>query len=260
MSGPTAEDHSRLDELAAGYALYALDPPDEQYFLAHLPGCSRCQDAIDDYRAVTAAMAASLPDTGLGEPSGRLRDRIMTAASEQPARPDDDQGPAAEVSDLASRRHRRRLRAVIAGTAAAAVLAAGGTIWAQVSSSGSGSAPPLASCLQMRACREVVLIAAGSQATAARVIVSGRTAWLVPSGLPADHPSRQIYVLWQITGRHVPVAVGSFDVGVRRGQAIRIGALAVPYDGTRAFAVSLERGRAIPATPSRPVALGQVSS
>jgi hypothetical protein len=88
--------------------------------------------------------------------------------------------------------------------------------------------------------------------------VSGGIAWLVPSGLRPDDPASQEYVLWQITGAHTPVAVGSFDVTARGGRPVRIGALAAPYRGTWAFAVSLEHGRAIPATPSRPVALGQV--
>jgi hypothetical protein len=40
---------------------------------------------------------------------------------------------------------------------------------------------------------------------------------------------------------------------------IRIGGLPAPYPGTRAFAVSLEHGRTIPARPSPPVAVGKVS-
>jgi hypothetical protein len=67
-------------------------------------------------------------------------------------------------------------------------------------------------------------------------------------------------VLWQITGTNTPLAVGSFDVSSQQRTPVRIGALAVPYQGTWAFAVSLEHGRAIPASPSRPVALGQISS
>ena len=82
----------------------------------------------------------------------------------------------------------------------------------------------------------------------------------MPSGLPADDRSRQVYVLWQITGKHTPLAIGSFDVGRHSAAPIRIGKLAVPYRSTWAFAVSIEHGRTIPASPSRPVALGQVSA
>jgi hypothetical protein len=69
-----------------------------------------------------------------------------------------------------------------------------------------------------------------------------------------------VYVLWQITGAHVPLAVGSFDVRSGSRHAIKVGGLATAYRDTWAFAVSLEHGRAIPAQPSHPVALGQAAS
>ncbi len=249
MTGP-AWEHDRFDELAAGYALDALDPPDEQEFARHLEGCARCQDALADYLEVTAALADSAPEAGADQPSPQLRDRIIAAASGSP-----------RVADLAAHRRRRRRRAVIAAAAAAAVLA-GGVISGTELSSGPGTGPagPSAGCVHAGSCREVVLTAAGSSAPAARVIVMDGTAWLVPSGLPADNTARQVYVLWQITGGHVPLAVGSFDVTRHGDRPIRIGSLAVALHGTWAFAVSLERGRTIPATPSHPVALGQVIS
>ena len=67
-------------------------------------------------------------------------------------------------------------------------------------------------------------------------------------------------MLWQVCAGHAPVAVGAFDVG-RHGRALlRIGSLTEPYRGTRAFAVSIEPGRTIPAAPSHPVAQGRVPS
>ncbi|MGH3395943.1 MAG: sigma-70 family RNA polymerase sigma factor [Streptosporangiaceae bacterium] len=148
----------------------------------------------------------------------------------------------------------RRLRVLLAPLAA--VLIAAGAIWSAVS----GGAPsrPAAGCARARTCREVLLTRAGSAAPAAEVIVTGRTVWLRPAGLPADNTARQVYVLWQVSAGHAPVAVGAFDVG-RHGRALlRIGSLTEPYGGTRAFAVSIEAGRAIPAAPSHPVAQGRV--
>jgi anti-sigma factor RsiW len=141
VTGP-AWAHDRFDELAAGHALDALDPPEEREFAGHLDDCPRCQDALAGYLEITAALASSAPEAE--EPSPEPRDRILAAAA-----------GTARVADLAERRRRRRPRALISATAAA---------------------------------------------------------------------------------------------------------LAVPLPGTRAFAVSRERGRTIPATPSRPVALGQVTS
>jgi hypothetical protein len=153
-------------------------------------------------------------------------------------------------------RPRRPLRVIAAGVAAAAALIAGGVTWAGLTG-GSGPPPPAASCGQAGTCRQIVLTSAVSHAPAGRVIIAGGTAWLVPAGLRADNTARQVYVLWQMTGGHTALAVGSFDVRAGDRRPIRVGALAVPYSRTRAFAVSLEHGRAIPAAPSQPVALGQ---
>ena len=39
------DQHERFEELAAGHALGALEPEDEQAFLAHVPACARCERA-----------------------------------------------------------------------------------------------------------------------------------------------------------------------------------------------------------------------
>ncbi|HEY1643612.1 MAG TPA: anti-sigma factor [Streptosporangiaceae bacterium] len=284
MTGPAA-DHARLGELAAGYALHALDPQEEADFLRHLPDCAECQDALAGFTGVTAALADSWPDSVPAEPDERpdprLGERIMAAIADGPAsgapqsRPGTGaegqpgtgaegqpgtgaEGPPAAVASLAEHRHRHRLRAVAASAAAAAVVAAG-AVWGGLAASGGGApAAPEAGCAQAGTCREVVLTSADSRHPAGKVVVSGTTAWLDASGLKADNPARQIYVLWQITGKHTPVAVGSFEVTGHRGQPVRVGSLAVPFHSTWAFAVSIEQGRTIPATPSHPVALGQV--
>lgn len=149
----------------------------------------------------------------------------------------------------------RRMRVLLASLAAA-VIAAG----AVCSGLPGTPARPAAGCARARTCREVRLTTAGSAAPAAEVIVTGQTVWLRPDGLPADNTARQVYVLWQVSACYAPVAVGAFDVG-RHGRALlRIGSLTEPYRGTRAFAVSIEPGRTIPAAPSHPVAQGRVPS
>jgi anti-sigma-K factor RskA len=270
------QEHAHFDELAAGFALHALDPDDEQQFLAHLATCPRCRDALSDFTEVAAALA---DDWSAVEPSPLLGQRIMAAIAES---------PPAGVTDLSARRaqsrdsaeshhpdqarsqprhrsqrqHHRRL-VTIASAAAAAVLVAGGAVWGGLAATG-GSTTSVAghsgSCLTHRTCPQVVLTDSRTHATAGQVMIVGQTVWLVPSGLPADNEARHVYVLWQITGAHTPLAVGSFDVRGHADQAVRIGSLAVPYHGTWAFAVSLEPGRTIPAHPSHPVALGQVTS
>lgn len=251
MNGQVS-DHGRYDELAAGYALHALEPADERQFRAHFPGCERCEHALAEYTSVTAALADSWP-AGIraqipDEPGRLLGERILAAVSGQEARP----------NDLEERRRRRRRTTAAVSAAAAALVIAGGS-WAALSGAPPGTQPPAAGCVQAGHCRQIVLTSATSHTPVARVIVSGTSVWLVPAGLPADRDSRQIYVLWQITGTHTPLAVGSFDIGGHAALPVRIGSLAEPFHRTWAFAVSLEHGRSIPQAPSRPVALGPVS-
>lgn len=269
MTDPRRE-HAHYDELAAGYALYALDPEDERQFLVHAEQCPRCQQALADYAEVAVALADTAP---AAEPSEQLGERIMAAATgdrargsgDSPAGPpagvgaDDHQaeGPPAGVAALHRRRPPRRLQLA---AAAAAVLIAGGGIWGGLSATAGGPQPLVAGCGQAHKCHEVELTDAAGHKPAAKVIVTAGSVWLLPTGLPADDTTRQVYVLWQVTAGHTPLAVGSFDVRRQADKPIRIGRLAVPYHDTWAFAVSLEHGRTIPATPSRAVALGQVSA
>lgn len=313
-------DHARFDELAAGYALGALEPEDEGRFRSHASQCDRCRQALTEYAAVTAALAETAPHVG---PDPRLRARILAAAASSPQQPDESApqpagrgastGPAsivatgpeparsrpggpeptgiqpgrleptgtqpghpeptgpvpavadrtgdadmplAPVVDLQSRTRTRRLK--IAAAAAAVIVAGAGT-WGGLAAVGGSPPSATAGCVAASQCTQVVLTAAaGHQVVAGRVVVEGRAVWLRPAALPADHTASQIYVLWQLTGKHTPLAVGSFDVRNGSHTAIRIGTLAAPYQGTLAFAVSLEHGRTIPASPTRQVALGQV--
>jgi hypothetical protein len=270
-----ATSHTRLDELAAGYALHALGPDDQRRFTAHLPRCRRCQDAVGDYAEVTAALA----ETGVGRqpvPSPALRDRVLAAlaAGQDPARQgaaprnpapqgpahQDAARPAAPAPGGRHRGPRRWSRALLAAAAAVAVLAGGAAAWDSLAASGPAGQPPTAGCAAAGQCRELTLTSALTRRPAATVIIQGGTAWLVPAGLPADRPSRQVYVLWQLTGSRAARAIGAFDVSGHSREPIRIGSLPDPYPATRAFAVSLEPGRSIPARPSPAVALGTIAA
>ena len=265
-------DHTHYDELAAGYALHALDPEDELEFAGHVEDCPRCLQALAGYAEVAAALADTAP---AAEPDQHLGDRILAAATADrslsnggrrtgpPAAAGGQAGkPPPGVSSLHQHQHRRRQspRRLQLAAAAAAVLIAGGGIWAGLSGNGTPRPSTVAGCMRARQCHEIELTAAAGHEPAAKVIVTAGSVWLVPSGIPADDSARHVYVLWQISGAHIPLAVGSFDVRGHGDTPIRIGKLAVPYRGTLAFAVSLEHGRTIPAAPSHLVALGQVSA
>jgi anti-sigma-K factor RskA len=315
--------HGLFEELAAGYALDALEPADEQRFLRHVRGCPPCAAALERYRDVATALAHTAPP---GEPSALLASRIASmaqpGASPEPVSTGADDGftaltaglgdgfgdgpgigpdelagwrtgagaPAAgrspgsdepAVGRLASanvprarkgraaerasrppaRRHRtpsrgRRWLRPAAIAAVVALLAGGGT-WAGLESTASGPVTRAALCSQ--GCSEVVLTAAGSHAEAGKVIVSHGLVWMEPAAMAPDDTADQIYVLWQLTSDNRPLAVGSFDVRSGSHGPVVVGPLAAPYHGTLAFAVSLEHGRTIPASPARIAALGQAS-
>ena len=49
--------HQEWEEIAAGHALGALEPDDEQRFEAHLRTCAECRQVIADTEAVMAELA-----------------------------------------------------------------------------------------------------------------------------------------------------------------------------------------------------------
>jgi hypothetical protein len=302
VSGPVA-GHGLFEELAAGYALDALEPADEQLFLRHARGCPPCTSALAGYRDVAGALALASPP---GEPSPRLAGLIDSVAraragpepnhaglepghaGRKGGRPgstaglDDDPalGPGASAPAVGAegprvRRGRPRGRASgpparghrppsrgrrwlrPAAVAAVVALLAGGGTWAGLE--GTATRPVTRAALCSRGCYQVVLTAAGSHAEAGMVLVSHGLVWMEPGNMAPDDIADQIYVLWQLTRASRPLAVGSFDVRAGAHGPVVVGALAAPYDGTLAFAVSLEHGRTIPASPSRIAALGQAS-
>jgi anti-sigma-K factor RskA len=262
--------HGRYDELAAGYAVHALDSDEVLLFVRHARQCGRCQRSLADYADVNAALAELAP---AAEPSPELAERIIAVATgdlvsgdprairstSDVTRPDEPRSrPSPPVLPL--RRRRPRLVRVAAAAAAAAVIIGGGIWGGLAATSEGGTAPPsLAECVRSHRCAEVVLTAAATHRAAAKVIVRDGVAYMEPAAMSAN-PGDEIYVLWQLTGAHTPLAVGSFDIKPGTHGPVRIGGLAAPYRSTWAFAVSLEHGRTIPPKPSHPIALGQVSA
>jgi anti-sigma-K factor RskA len=290
MTGPQF-GHAEFGELAAGYALDALEPADEQRFLRHAADCPRCRALVADFRQVTEALAETAPPA---EPSSDFDDRVLAATRPRPASADGRIGAAPEsasatrdsagteldsagsapdsagagqesaVPDSAGRgrvvplrRRGQRWRRPAAVAAAAAIIAGG--VWGGLAATAPGPQPVLAACARPHACTQITLTATATGRTAATVIVHDGVAYMQPAAAMGANPADEIYVLWQITGARIPLAVGSFDVHPGARGPVRIGDLAVSYTGTWAFAVSLEHGRTIPAHPSKPVALGQVS-
>lgn len=246
--------HQDWDEIAAGHALGALEPDDEQRFEVHLRTCAECAQVIADSQEVMAELAFA-PDHVAPPPE--LKARLMAAIREEAG----DEPRMAVVSHpdtLEVVRDRRRGRAAHAGrtsvadrwvrfAAAAsvvllAVIAAG--VWAR-----GGSTPQP---------RFVSLASAQAPATqVATVEVLDGKAWTISSGLPANDTSNSQYVLWALPVNGDPLPLGSFDV--TPGHAVTKVGKVSSLSSVKAFAVSREPGRTLPTKPTTVVAVGNLS-
>ena len=66
-----------FEELAAGYALGALDEAGAAALREHLPACDRCRSLVSEYSVVAATLPETLDEI---EPSPGLRERVLEAA------------------------------------------------------------------------------------------------------------------------------------------------------------------------------------
>jgi anti-sigma-K factor RskA len=106
-----------LHDLAAAYALDALDPDERRDFERHLEGCDRCQEDVASLRdgAAQLGRAAEGP-----EPPPELRERILAAARAEPQ----------DAVVIPFRRRSWVFPATALAAAAAACAAVGLGIWA----------------------------------------------------------------------------------------------------------------------------------
>ena len=261
--------HEEWDELAAAYALDALEPAEEQRWIAHLGTCARCQHNLDDYTLV-AAQLGSLADDEEPAPSWqRIRPKIIadSAAGSEPMHdpglpePSPPEAPVLVMPAPQPARRPWRRPWVLAAAASVVLLIAGAVVGWQLGTR-SHPAPATAAisaCHQQPGCRVVTLRNAqgGDGATAAgAVIVDAGRASMVPLKM-APAPIARMYVLWQMPRDGSPVAIASFR---QTDQQTPSTPLTTAYRDTAAFAVSLEPSGPAPTRPSNILALGAASA
>jgi anti-sigma-K factor RskA len=238
--------HDRWEELAAGYALHALEPDEESTFVDHLATCARCRTVLDDHALVAAQLGALAEDSDVVVPSwSRMRSAIVPATD----------APTA-ITSLDEQRERRRRRPRMLGAAAAVVLIAGGVTagWqlSRDNSNGPTSSVAIADCRSAPGCHVVSLEGK------AVVLADATRARVVSEQLPTP-PAGHVYALWQMPRDGGPALVTVLDsptAGVPSAPA----ALALPYDETAAFAISVEPADVTPTHPTDVVAVGTATS
>jgi hypothetical protein len=257
----TNDAHERFDELAAGYALHALEPADEQVFRTHLDGCSRCQLEVAAHVDTLGHLAYAAAPAEL--PAGILagiRAEIGGDAAEVV--------PPARLDVVRARRTRLLSSRSLAGVAAAAVLVLSLGIWnvalhrdKSASDQRMQQLADAVSTLEGNAKHRVDLTDAKGLPVAIAVVRADNTVSLVVEGLAPNDRSRSTYVLWQKGAYGVVRAVGTFDVHGSGVDVVKDLPLARDVVGVQGFAVTKEPGRTAPAAPgSKPVADGGLSA
>ncbi|HTW20536.1 MAG TPA: anti-sigma factor [Mycobacteriales bacterium] len=228
-------DHRRWEELAAGYALHALDPADEAEFEAHLETCPTCAADLSDHEYVAAQLGSisHFPDVDAAPSWTTIRSTVVGTQASTP------------VGDLAGRRRYAVSRRVLAVAAAVVLVAGGLTAW-QVASGGSG-------CSASAGCHTITLDA-GKKAVAS-VVVRNERVTIEPTAMPPA-PAGKVYVLWQLPRNGTATAIAEFSGA--QGNSART-SLKSPYSDTAAFAVSLEHSGPPPVMPSNTLASGTAS-
>jgi anti-sigma-K factor RskA len=243
--------HQEWDEIAAGHALGALEPDDEQRFEAHLRTCAECRQVLADTEAVMAELALAPQQLA---PPPELKARLMASIHEA----SDDEPRMAAVSSpdtLEIMRARRRSTrealahnwvrfAAAASVVLLAVIAAG--VW---SLGGARTGDPQFVALQS------TQPAAGQVVTVE--LLDGK-AWTISTGLPANDASSSQYVLWALPVSGNPIPLAGFDVSPGHPVA-RMGKISRSLSSVKGFAVSKEPGRTLPTTPTQVVASGTLS-
>ncbi len=253
-------DHVEWDELAVGLALGALEPEEEETLLEHMRGCEQCARTALDMEAAAAGLAYGVQ---VAEPPASLLASIMSEArsTEQTRPPVEPVTDIRQYSPPPQRAARRRLEAPSFAVAAAliALLLMGGWNF-KLRQEGSISSASLKSISELVAdpqTKQVPLASSGTEQ--ATMLVNGKKSYLVVDKFQQNKSGDSIYVLWA-------QQPDDTMTGVRKFKVVHDGPNLIPVDtvddtsAIKAYAVSKEAGPQIPATPSQPIAIGDVTA
>jgi len=219
------EEHERLVEELAGYALGALDAPERERVESHVATCAGCARRLAEYRDVVGALAAGLEPVA---PRPAAWAAIRAGAEAE------------------SRRARRRARLHAARWPAVAAVVASLLVWnvllqRELGRQAPGPDPgPDVEALARRPGRVVILTGTGAPGASARLFVAadGGHGHLAITGVN-PLPAGRTYQLWFERTGAPPVTGGAFRVAAR-GLAWVSVAVPVPLEEVRAITVTEE--------------------
>jgi anti-sigma-K factor RskA len=237
-----------IDELAAAYALGAVEPAEEHVVTGHLATCERPHHEARSLGDAASALPASLDPV---VPSAELRRRLMTTVADTPQ--ERERTPRLVIDGTPAQSARSpwwRLSPLPSALAAAALAAAVGLgAW------GYGQSEQLAdreAALNVIASADAVYAAAGD-AGAGWVVESDGKALFIAEGL-AELRADRIYELWLIGPDGTPLAVGTLT----DADGLVLTTLERSLDDATTFAITVEAER-VEAPTSDPVLLANLA-
>lgn len=253
------EEHDQYAELAVGYALYALEPEEEQRFLGHLGACAACEQAVAEHTETLAhlAYAAEPADPPPALLEG-IRDGVRASGREATF------GPPVSLDAARHKRAERRrpaLRraATWVGAAAAFALIASLGVWntslqrdREQQQVAYGNLAQAVEAVRVQGARTVPLVGEGG-AVVAVAVVHDDTMELVVDGLPPNDAAATSYVLWAKDRVGSVRPIGVFDVADQGVDVVDNIALTADGGDLTRFMVTHEEGNVAPAVSTRAV-------
>jgi hypothetical protein len=254
------DPHASFEELAGGYALHALEPDEEQVFLAHLTSCARCEQDVAEHEAMLAQLAYA-PDAP--EPPASLlegiRAGVRSSGRASGLTLERDVAPT-PLEQARGRRDARTLRraGTWLGIAAAFALVVSLGYWNTAlrqdrDERDAWSARMAAAVAALRDDdTEVVPLHGDAGEVVAVALLRGDEMSLVVDGLPAS-TSGTTYVLWGESTLGDKRAVGAFRVGEQRPDVHQGMRLQTSISDVTKLMVTHEQGDRPPPIPTLPV-------
>ena len=231
MTGTATLDCARVDELAAAYALAAVEPNDDRAISAHLASCSEPHADARELVVAGAALATMLEPI---RPPADLRDRLMSTVARTPQ---DHRVQSAESNRsvmTAPAPAWWRFSPVPSALAAVGLAAAIGLgAWGLTTNSQLGQRD---AALRAVASADAIYAASG-EAGSGWLIKTGDQALFLADGL-AELPSDRLYHSWLIDGEGNAAAAGTWT-----GSELTLVTLEGSPEGATTFAVTVERER-----------------
>jgi hypothetical protein len=287
-------------EDAAAFALQALEPDDEATMREHLATCPSCRATVADAEVVAAALAGAVdqvePPARLRE--NILAEAARTAQAPRAGAPAPGAAGAAGTAAAHRRRAgqdragaraagpgrsrtgpdgpgrggagtsgpgRRRLVAAVLALVAVVGVAGLGAYTVRLQQQRDAQVAQTQALVDVltqldRPGTSHATLSTSDGRPVAAVVTTPAERMVMAAGLPPNDPSTHVYVVWGVSTAE-PRPIGTFDVDPA-GPGPVVHQLG-PVDGPQpylGYAISLEPGRAAPATPTTVVASGQVQT